>query len=228
MTKDKYITIKLITKNNKVQTRKVKKAILKQYVKTKEGYYRKKIPVITKYPQKDKKMRFKKIKIDEAKLIKGEIKQIKISKAKVETKKVKEFKKRNCGFNYQSFYKDLANEKQGYVKEQTVNYILYEGMSSNEIKKFISDSLHFVRSKYDSLKCPQKISYFRFYYFVNMSNNPDDMKNTSWSTKQSLSKKQLLNRSKELAIKLVNWATGYTEIIVYRFELTNYGFKNLR
>ena len=101
-------------------------------------------------------------------------------------------------------------------------------MSSNEIKKFISDSLHFVRSKYDSLKCPQKISYFRFYYFVNMSNNPDDMKNTSWSTKQSLSKKQLLNRSKELAIKLVNWATGYTEIIVYRFELTNYGFKNLR
>lgn len=193
------IQIIIKDKNGNYQRRKILQSSLTDYKKTKFGYVKKSPIQIKKLKQKIKKLPKKTIK--------------KISK------------KAGCRFNYTQFYKGINHD--GYVINNDMDIIINEDTNNKELHKNFEYFKAIMTKSFYSLRCPQRMNYVKFHYWVQKSNNMDDLKGSSNTTRICFNLKDLEHDMKRIYQIIISVVETYISLNIYRLEFVNIEFRQI-
>lgn len=211
----KKIKINIISKTGSIQKREIKKDNLIFYER-KGKYYIKK-----------EKIKISRIKF-ERKLIKKEKKQVKKIKKVIKVRKEKLISKKirkGCDYNYKQYY--TGQNHNGYVRTHPLDLYIDIDTTDSELRAMIEVLQSNIKDDVNSLRCPQRMSYVRLHYQLQLSNNIDDMRHSSNTTKTSFNFKTLLNRTEDIFLEIVKLVESYISVNIYKQEFVNYEFNSV-
>lgn len=212
----KKISIKILQKNNIISSRNIQKSNKKFYIYDRKiKVYRKKSKIEIskiKYIEKSKRK--------EKKIVK------KLRKKPIEAQPEKIFKPvKKCNFNYKFYYKGINHN--GYVREHNFDYLFDIDTTDSELIKALENMKFLIKHDYNQLNCPQRMNYIRIHYILQLSNNLDDIRKSSNTTKTSFSIKILINRLEDIFNEIINLLDSYVSVNIYKLEYVNYEFKHI-
>ena len=205
----KKIKIKILQKNNIKSTRLINKNNKRIY-----NYDRKKRVWIKKSKNEIKKI---KILLRQKKVKK--IKEKKLIKKKPQVKKI------NCNFNYKNFYRGINHN--GYVRNNNLDFFVDIDTSTQEIESMVNILKSNLENNYKNLACPLRMMYVKLHYHIQLSNNLDDIRNSSNTTHVTFYIKTLKNNMTDMFIDIIKLVENYISVNIYKQEFVNYEFNSI-
>jgi hypothetical protein len=184
---------------------------LKAYVK-KTPIAIKHIRFIASSKKKDKLQRKKVIRV------------VKVRKEKIIHAKTKPIKKAS-NFNYKAFFSGMNHN--GYVRTDNISYVFDEDTLQKEVAECIKDLQEWTTKEYYSLSNPQRMSYVKLEYQVQLSNNMDDLRAGSNTTHVSFKLPSMLKQIEDIIYIIINRLETYVSINLYKITLVNYEFNSV-
>ncbi len=218
--KSKKIIIRIKTKQG------LRKVNINSSNKINYDYNRKLRVYVKKTPLAIKQVKFiLQSKKKEKNISKKVLKQVRIRKEKIIKEKTKPALKKASNFNYRAFFSGMNHN--GYVRTENISYVFDEDTTEKEVMICVKNLQEWVQKEYIKLSNPQRMSYVKLEYHVQLSNNEDDLRAGSNTTHVSFKISSLLKQLEDIIYIILNRIETYVSINIYKITFVNYEFNSV-
>jgi hypothetical protein len=151
--------------------------------------------------------------------------ELKVIKEKLIKSKTETPLKKASNFNYKAFFTGMNHN--GYVREKYVSYVFDEDTTEKEVMEFVRTVQDWVRKEYYLLSNPQRMSYTKIEYMVQLSNNEDDLRAGSNTTHVSFKLESMLKQIEDIIYIILNRIETYVAINIHKITFVNYEFNSV-